>query len=192
MVASAQDENPRHLLTHAEQYPTVPEPSPEPQAHAVASRFGIHWNATTQRCECSGCEAVRAPRTAPSEPRTVQLRARDPWTTFADVLCDRKPFKTYGTFRGVRGPVDSDSGYLRSRSVAAANLWAADLDKIDYVVYSYATPIAWHVTGDRLDEWIYPDVKYSRTTSAHQTKIKTSLEINSQMFGHLVRWLRDF
>lgn len=36
---------------------------------------------------------------------------------------------------------------------------------IDYVVFSYDTPIAWH----RIDwTWVRPEVKYSPTTSLHQ------------------------
>ena len=36
-------------------------------------------------------------------------------------------------------------------------------DRPDYVVWSYATPIAWH--GRR--GWTVPDVRYSPTTSRH-------------------------
>lgn len=40
-------------------------------------------------------------------------------------------------------------------------------DNPDYVVWSYATPIAWH--GRR--GWIVPPVKYSPTTSKHTTQL---------------------
>lgn len=56
----------------------------------------------------------------------------------------------------------------------------------DYVVYSYSTPIAWHInpysdtppTSD--DEypggyWVMPDDTYSPTTSRHQSIVRTAL-----------------
>lgn len=47
----------------------------------------------------------------------------------------------------------------------AADLIAADAD---YIVYSYATPIAWHGK----DGWTIPDTKYSVTTSNHQNIVR--------------------
>jgi hypothetical protein len=38
-------------------------------------------------------------------------------------------------------------------------------DFIDYVVYSYSTPIAWHSIGG----WYVVEQKFSPTTSKHQT-----------------------
>lgn len=38
----------------------------------------------------------------------------------------------------------------------------------EYVIYSYATPIAWKMD----DKWFIPDVKYSVTTTRHQNKIR--------------------
>lgn len=42
----------------------------------------------------------------------------------------------------------------------------------DYVVYSYNTPIAWWTpeTG-----WVIPDVKYSPTTSRHQSIVRLAV-----------------
>lgn len=42
-----------------------------------------------------------------------------------------------------------------------------------YVVYSYATPIAWHVPDVG---WIMPMQKYSQTTTQHQNHIQVTLE----------------
>lgn len=45
--------------------------------------------------------------------------------------------------------------------------WAARLageEQVDYVVWSYATPIAWHTP----EGWVVPPVKYSPTTTQHQ------------------------
>lgn len=38
--------------------------------------------------------------------------------------------------------------------------------QVDYIVWSYVTPIAWHLREGR---WIMPDVRYSVTTSKHQS-----------------------
>ncbi len=45
------------------------------------------------------------------------------------------------------------------------------LNGIDYVVYSYRTPIAYRTTNG---EWHMPSVRYSNTTSCHQGKINAA------------------
>lgn len=76
----------------------------------------------------------------------------------------------------------------------ALNAFMADLDNIQYVVYSYHTPIAWRAyapntpvygsSGKRVGysdmKWVMPDAKYSRTTSAHQGRVAAAL---SQISG---------
>lgn len=44
-----------------------------------------------------------------------------------------------------------------------------------YIVYSYATPIGW-VRLDGNDNWFIPDVKYSVSTTHHQTLLKVITE----------------
>lgn len=46
-----------------------------------------------------------------------------------------------------------------------AERWRTDHEHIDYVVWSYATPIAWHLSDGT---WVAPDDKYSPTTTRHQ------------------------
>lgn len=41
-----------------------------------------------------------------------------------------------------------------------------------YVVYSYSTPIAW---WDATTGWVIPDVKYSPTTSRHQSNVRLAV-----------------
>lgn len=41
-----------------------------------------------------------------------------------------------------------------------------------YVVYSYRTPIAW---WDATTGWVIPDVKYSPTTSRHQSIVRLAV-----------------
>lgn len=53
--------------------------------------------------------------------------------------------------------------------------WREDLDRdkegVEYVVYSYSTPIAWRKRG----VWTVPDTRYSVTTSQHQGKIAAAI-----------------
>lgn len=84
------------------------------------------------------------------------------------------------------------SGQLAGRSQLASNEFhrAIELGELDFVIWSYRTPIAWHygptmsndvavnaarfvranesewVTGNG---WVIPDVRYSATTTQHQS-----------------------
>ncbi len=78
----------------------------------------------------------------------------------------RSTFTTHGALRG--GPTYGVA--LTGWDLGRLPLEYQDSIKgnpaVDYVVWSYATPIAWHneVTG----EWTIPPVKYSQTTTQHQ------------------------
>lgn len=108
----------------------------------------------------------------------VQLTTRDPVFVFGQTLRDELPFKTHGKFYGV-AVGDRQKGMLpephRSR-------FEGELPDITYVVYSYNTPIAWHVEIEEsehdfgADYWVVPDTRYSVTTSRHQNKIRTALD----------------
>lgn len=51
------------------------------------------------------------------------------------------------------------------------SVWEAD-----YVIWSYQTPIAWHVpAAANPGRWIMPDVTYSVTTSMQQGEIRLAL-----------------
>jgi hypothetical protein len=141
------------------------------------------WNAPIQP-PTSVSVSEPALNTRPVQRRStpLQFRVRDPWWKFRNALHDRMPFNTYGSLRGRERPESDSSGQLGDKSAAAAQLWRADQSKIDYVVYSYHTPIAWHVTGTNYSEWIYPDVRYSATTSAQQNKIRKALEANENQY----------
>jgi len=189
MTASALGENPYSLLGNTPE----PESSADPEPWLPPNldhRFGIQWNSVTQQCDCRGCRENRNPPVVINRPRVARLGARSDWGKFATLLDFFQPFQTYGKLKGVLTPLDTSSGWLATRSGAAANLWRADFDKIDYVVYSYYTPIAWHVTTGTFSEWIFPEVKYTRTTSAHQSKIRTALQ-SSEALGNNVRFLRE-
>lgn len=42
------------------------------------------------------------------------------------------------------------------------------VESADYVIYSYATPIAWHLAG----VWVIPHTKFSVTTARHQSYVR--------------------
>lgn len=90
--------------------------------------------------------------------------------TRSDVLADwlekREPFKnSTGSFRGeCAGKVDT-FGWLNQYPADVERLnHAAGDGLLDYVVYSYETPIVWHVKGIG---WIDPGHSYSKTTAAN-------------------------
>jgi hypothetical protein len=60
------------------------------------------------------------------------------------------------------GRMPADACQMLTQAVARA----AELGAPLYVVYSYATPIAWALEGELLT---VPDVRYSVTTSRHQS-----------------------
>lgn len=90
---------------------------------------------------------------------TKKLTTRGPGA--AEAIADRIPFHTHGALWAADR--DHGPGHM-------PNPWRTQYDeawkagKLDYVVYSYATPIAWHTE----DGWVIPDIKYSATTSHHQ------------------------
>jgi hypothetical protein len=83
----------------------------------------------------------------------------------ARAIWERKPFTTSGSFHAES---------VKGRLYGAGRLIGDDLEAfnqdnnaamIDYVVYSYATPIAWHTSDGR---WHVVKQKFSPTTSKHQ------------------------
>ncbi len=161
--------------------PPVPvfEDLDTPVTTSLVNQFGIRWNADSQTCDCSGCASRRRVASTPTltaAQRPVQLRSRaDGWERFADVIDRRLPFDTYGSLRGRLRPESAESGQLRDKLPWAHTLWQTDQSVIDYVIYSYRTPIAWHVTSPDNSEWVFPEVRYSTTTNHHQAKIRRAL-----------------
>lgn len=89
------------------------------------------------------------------------------WVTFRDVLREQESFRTYGNLRGE--PDTFDVGQL-------PDPWRTEYHTrrglITYTVLSYSTPIAWY---DKERGWVYPDVKYSITTSKAQGRIGAAI-----------------
>lgn len=93
------------------------------------------------------------------------------WWVFRDTLEKFEDFKTYGNLRGEKA-----DPYRTGYTIGALNpVWLEGPEGVrnaDYIVYSYQTPIAWHVQGFG---WIMPDTKYSVTTSKAQSRIRPAV-----------------
>jgi hypothetical protein len=82
------------------------------------------------------------------------------------------------TFNGnsIYGRINPDGEWMSNGRIYgdAAVLWHIDSDarRIRYVVYSYATPIAWVRDNG---EWVVPAEKYSATTSRHQSIVRMAV-----------------
>lgn len=134
---------------------------------------------------------------------------KDMWTELVDILVgtpdefNEDLSKRYDW----RSEMDKYSGTLRGRNfnpdtmgtgVLGGNylnefIKASKEGRIEFVIYSYETPIAWRALNPNGDEainqdgvgysryhWVMPDVKYSVTTSKHQAKVRVAL---SQISG---------
>lgn len=114
----------------------------------------------------------------PGKPQVRYLRNGDArltthamWTAYAEILSERRPFKTGGALFGERVNGGSYNGYTgRLPDAEARQLSYA---RPDYIVFSYDTPIAWHDSVTR--EWTVPDVKYSPTTTQHQHTVTVAV-----------------
>ncbi len=75
----------------------------------------------------------------------------------------RQAFTTHGALWGRPGPAPrAYGGYLPAE-------YRAEAREAVYVVYSYSTPIGWENPDGTVT---IPDVKYSVTTSKHQTQAR--------------------
>lgn len=174
MLAQAQGEGETSICNVTGETPTpvVPAHSPFTDTYTVPTRYG--FNVTRPRVVSRRGPNAAARRAA----MTGQLMVRDGWWKFQPFLESRTPFKTYGKFYGTDEP-DRYTGRLDNTDAA---VYLTDFPYIDYVVYSYVTPIAWHVwypgtTGVTQSEsyWVMPGRKYSPTTTGHQGKIRVAL-----------------
>lgn len=87
--------------------------------------------------------------------------------TAGPAIAERRGFNANDTFTG--GYFRADTGRLPQDRVAGF-LRATDAEDF-YAVYSYGTPIAWFAHGT----WTVPEVKYSVTTSRHQSAVRQAV-----------------
>lgn len=102
--------------------------------------------------------------------RAKKLRAKnDSFLRFAECLRAGESFETHEALRGVAGSTLTSSfgGRLPGEYSTPPG------QTVDYVVYSYGTPIAWRLSDT--GKWIVPNVSYSRTTSCHQGTIRAAV-----------------
>ena len=83
----------------------------------------------------------------------------------AQAIADRKPFTTHGALYALDGGIHS--GCTGRLIHAERENFLEDLPHIDYVVFSYNTPIAWHTPAG----WYKVKQKFSPTTSQHPGKL---------------------
>ena len=102
---------------------------------------------------------------------TEKLSTRNPGP-IAKKLLALESFKTNGALKGVAKPEWIDHGKI---SVRDFNFLLGDRNYygIDYVIYSYETPIAW-LRGD--GEWAMPEAGYTPTTKKHKATIREAIQ----------------
>ena len=101
----------------------------------------------------------------------MKLSTRNPGP-IAERLLARKSFNTHGALCGIAKPVWLDHGKMNVRDYELLHTDRL-LYGIDYVIYSYSTPIAW-LRGD--GEWAMPAADYSVTTTRHKNTIRAAIQ----------------
>jgi len=121
-----------------------------------------------------------------SKPRSWQAADR-----LRQAIAHMEPFETYGSLQGI----NEQAGFGRcgqledkARKAFLGHRDGKQGQHMDYVVYSYSTPIAWHVNSQG---WFYPDTSYSRTTSAQQTHVRVALDVSSSRGEHVTYLSED-
>lgn len=99
------------------------------------------------------------------------------WWVLRDAIADGSEFtNSNGSFRGER----VENGTLtwgHRLPTDAEKVFRSRGSEIDYVIYSYGTPIAWHtrVSPNNTPTWWLPTARYSATTSSHQGKAHVAI-----------------
>lgn len=100
----------------------------------------------------------------------------DSWTVLRDLIAKDEPFnRVVDSFHGY--PCSADHGFIVGELPSAwrdqFNMDTRFAGGIDYIVYSYRTPIAWRRADSHL--WTMPDVRYSVTTSKHAGRLRPAI-----------------
>lgn len=104
---------------------------------------------------------------------TVKLSVRKSgWWEFVKPLRECESFVTAGALKGSKAPICEvpTMGQLPTEYRDLLKE-ASSCEILEYVVWSYLTPIAWKIDG----EWMQPAIYYSVTTTRHQNLIATAL-----------------
>jgi hypothetical protein len=93
----------------------------------------------------------------------MKLSTRD-YEGIAKAINAGQPFKTHGSLEGTT---------MRATFGRLPREYQTSVSAADYVIYSYATPIAWRTEG----HWEIPTEKYSVTTSKQQGTVRRALRM---------------
>ena len=91
---------------------------------------------------------------------------KDGWWLLRDILENDQEFNT--DQQSLRGRKISHPTEI---SIGRLDFDLRNVSGVDYVIYSYATPIAWRRDG----VWSVDDTRYSVTTSCHQGRVLTAV-----------------
>lgn len=107
---------------------------------------------------------------------TLFRNKADRFTTLADIIRKGEAFKnSTGTFHGSVWTSNYAPTYGRmSMDNGARMTMHAAKPGINYVVWSYRTPIAYRLNSG---EWIQPNATYSRTTIQHKGVTATAISV---------------
>lgn len=105
---------------------------------------------------------------------TVNLRSKkDGWWKFSEVMAKGQDFRAASMVGQARSDVQFWGRLNKELDSFGALLASAErAGTLEYVVYSYATPIAFKFAGT----WAVTDERYSVTTTAHVNKIRVAVD----------------
>lgn len=112
--------------------------------------------------------------------RTYRVNA-DSFRELADILVGTPDeFNADSAFLRGRAEYKPMTGqlYLNTEAVGVFDMYRAT-GRIDYVIYSYNTPIAYrtchYIGGEKF--WVLPNITISHTSSNHQSKVRAALSL---------------
>ncbi|MFE0472600.1 hypothetical protein ACFW2V_13395 [Streptomyces sp. NPDC058947] len=132
----------------------------------------MDWNAKLREYRMNGSKTVFLPEGTTIVALGARSGDKSGWEDYARTLEAGIAFRTSGDFCGAPvQPGATDLGRLDTE-------WRASLERADYVVWSWWTPIAWRIPGEG---WVIPaagtfgqDVE-TRSTVRHINKIRTAV-----------------
>ena len=104
---------------------------------------------------------------------TIRTTTRNA-TMIARAIKGDENFTTSGALKGIADPYWIETGRM-SREDTHALRTTQNEAGIDYIVFSYGTPIAYRAQDS--GEWVVPDAKYSVTTSKHQSVVRYAVSM---------------
>lgn len=132
----------------------------------------IDWDAKLREFRMNGSMSVFLPEGTTIVTLGARSGDKSGWEHYARTLDAGLPFRTSGDFCGapVR-PGTTDIGRLDTE-------WRASVDRADYIVWSWWTPIAWRIPGEG---WVIPAAGTfgqnveTMSTVRHINKIRTAV-----------------